>query len=142
MKGNMKKLIVIAALAFVFAGNQLIAAEPSLVGTSSVGGEFNGMRNTKKKYHITTNTTNTPVAANTTLYGVTINTSNAGTAWTLTIKDKEGTPAFFISALTLATTQNPTFFPVPLPGLVMIGGIDIVTAGTTPGVVDLDIAYK
>ena len=135
----MRKLILVTVFGLL-ASFASAADAPTI--TTTVGGEFSGLRNTKKSYHLTTNVTNTSVAQTATLYGITINCSTAGTAWTITIRDKSGTPQNVINALTFATSQNPLTIQIPLPGIVMNGGIDIITAGTTPGVADLFISYK
>jgi hypothetical protein len=68
--------------------------------------------------------------------------SNAGTSWTFQIKDKSGTPLLLTPAITLTV---PTAAPVTVLSLnepiLMTGGIDIVTAGTTAGVVDVWVTY-
>ena len=96
---------------------------------------------TKKQIHFTTKTTNTPVSSTCTLYAIVINTSNAGTSWTLTVQDKQGTPAILISALTLATSQNPLVYTFP-QGIKMTSGIDVTTGGTTAGVADIWVTYR
>lgn len=102
----------------------------------------NGYTITKKQIHSTTKTTVTPVAQTVTLYEVVVNTSNAGTSWTLTVQDKQGTPAILVSALALATTQNPLILNFGPTGIKMTGGIDFITGGTTAGVADFWVTYK
>jgi hypothetical protein len=97
---------------------------------------------TKKQIHSTTKTTVTPVAQTVTLYEVVINTSNAGTGWTLAIQDKEATPAILVSALALATSQNPLILNFGPTGIKMTSGIDFITGGTTAGVADFWVTYK
>ena len=63
-----------------------------------------------------------------------ISCSNAGTAWTLAVRDKQSPARNLVPAFTL-TVVPPIIikFDEPVP---MRGGIDLVTAGT-PGVVDV-----
>jgi hypothetical protein len=82
------------------------------------------------------------VAQTVTLYSIVINTSNAGTSWTLTVQDKQGTPAILVSALALATSQNPLVLNFGPTGIKMTSGIDVITGGTTAGVADFWIDYK
>lgn len=131
----MKKLTLLIGLVCALAVT-------SYAQNTSTGGEFNGLKNTVKQYHITTNTTNTPVTSNIRLYGITYNCSNAGTAWTLTVKDKQGTPAIVLATGSLTQSTTPVTTTIPIPGILLTGGVDIVTAGTTPGVLDLWLSYR
>jgi hypothetical protein len=88
--------------------------------------------------HITTNATTIITAATAFIEQIVIVCSNAGTAWALRVQNREGTPKILIPAFTLAvpTDGKPIvhYFEEPLP---MEAGIEIVTAGTTPGIVDV-----
>lgn len=106
------------------------------------------MRGANKHLRITTNGTTTLVPSSCALVQLVISCSNAGTAWTLKIQDKSGSPAIIVAPFTLAVAANgqPAIIPfaslardfIGAPrGIRMQGGIDIVTAGTTPGVLDV-----
>ena len=60
--------------------------------------------------------------------------SNAGTAWTITLKDKASSPKTWLGPLTMTvpTDKLPVkiFFDEPL---FFDGGIDVVSTGTTAG---------
>lgn len=88
-----------------------------------------------KSFHVTTNTTNTPWAGNVLLLSLVVCCTGAGTAWTIQVKSKESTPKILYSA-TLATG---TAIPIALTdcGGIEMDGVDIVTAGTTPGTLDV-----
>lgn len=133
------KLTVAVLLGAVASMLFFVAATP----TTSTGGEFNGLKNTCKEYHITAKETNTLASQNLRLYSLVYNVSNAGTAWTITVQDKQGTPSLLLSAVALATNSgNPTIVAIPPPGILMTGGVDIITGGTTAGVMDLWACYR
>lgn len=130
----MKKFIPILALCAVVAALSVAPVSGQELG--------NGFSITKKQIHSTTKTTVTPVSQTVTLYEIVINTSAAGTSWTLTVQDKGGTAAVLISALTLATSQNPLVINFGPTGIKMTGGIDVITGGTTAGTADFWLSYK
>ena len=89
-----------------------------------------------KSYHVTTNATNTPWAGSVLLMSLAVCVTGAGTSWTITVQNKEATPKIIYKA----TVAVGTTVPVALTdagGLEMTGGIDIITAGTTPGTLDV-----
>jgi hypothetical protein len=131
----MKKFTLIVALVAAVA----VASFAPTLKAQELG---NGFVITKKQIHSTTKTTVTPVAQSVTLYEIVITTSNAGTAWTLNVQDKQGTPAILVSALALATSQNPLVLNFGPTGVRMTGGIDVTTGGTTAGVADFWLDYK
>lgn len=98
-----------------------------------------GIENRKlecKSYHVTTNVTNTPWAGSVGLLSLVICTTGAGTTWVITVKSKEATPKIIYQA----TVAAGTVVPIALTDagfIEMIGGIDIVTSGATPGVLDV-----
>lgn len=105
-----------------------------------VSGQEYGVNYARNAYHITTNTTNTPVSQTARLATLVIQVSNAGTSWVLQVKTKEGTPKILYNWVTATGVGN---FNVALDvGVLMTSGIDIVTSGTTPGVADVFIAYR
>lgn len=131
----MNKLKIIAIALFAFATSQLYAQN------TSTGGEFGGLKNTVKQYHLTTATTTVVVAQTARLYGITYNVSNAGTTWTLAVTDGQGTPATFANYGTLVLSTVPVVSAPPQPGINMTGGIKLVMTGT-PGVIDIWVAYR
>ncbi len=93
---------------------------------------------------ITTGTTGTPattnvIATSCVVFLIAVACAGAGTAWTMEIRDKSPTPNVLVPAFTLTVPTDGKVnillnleqdFPLP-----MNGGIDIITAGTTAGVV-------
>jgi hypothetical protein len=95
--------------------------------------------NTPYSAHITTSATTTATSSTAYLNSIVITTTNAGTTWALRVQNKEGTPKviYNIAAVAVGTVT------IPLQGaLVMTGGIDIITTGATPGVVDVFLNYS
>ncbi len=92
--------------------------------------------------HITAKTTTTPTSATAYVSSIAIACSGAGTAWTMVIRDKSGTPLILIPSftLTIPTTGLPIILNFTEP-IIMASGIDIITAGTTAGTVDVFITY-
>ena len=89
-------------------------------------------------YHVTTNTTNTPFSNDVLLLSLIVCATGAGTAWTITVKYKEATPKTIYSATIAVGTTNIAL--TDIGGAYMAGGVDIVTAGTTPGTLDVWVA--
>lgn len=135
-----KIALILAALCIVSSG-VLFAATVTVV-TQTGGTDFTNIKQTCKQYHITAKETNTVVATGARLYNVVYNVSGAGTAWTLTIQDKQGTPAILAATGSLSASTVPVSLTIPQPGVFMSGGIDIVTGGTTAGTLDLWICYR
>lgn len=136
-----RKIAVIASTLLIVSAGVLFAAAATIV-TQTGGTDFTGSKQTCKEYHITAKETNTVVASNTRLYNIVYNVSAAGTAWTLTIQDKQATPAILAATGTLSASTVPVSLSLPAPGVFMSGGIDIVTGGTTAGTLDLWICYR
>lgn len=92
--------------------------------------------------HITAKTTTTPTSATAYVSAIVIACSGAGTAWTMIIRDKQGTPAILVPSFTLTvpSTGSPIILQFAEP-IIMTSGIDIVTGGTTAGTVDVFITY-
>jgi hypothetical protein len=88
---------------------------------------------------ITTNTTTTVTAATAYVTSIVIVVSGAGSAWTVKVQNKEGTPKILYPATT-AVLGASTPVAVEHP-ILATSGIDIVTAGTTPGTVDVFVTY-
>src|SRR5262245_14377032 len=90
---------------------------------------------------INTKTTTTPVAGTVYLYSLIYNCTNAGSGWTLTIQDKAASPLVLYTLNPLVLSSVPVVvlnlnYPIP-----MIGGIDIITGGTTAGALNVWGAY-
>jgi hypothetical protein len=92
--------------------------------------------------HITTKTTTTITAATAYVSTIIITCSGAGTAFTLVIKNKEATPITLVPIVTLTvpTTGLPIILQFEEP-ILMTSGIDVITAGTTAGTVDVFVTY-
>jgi hypothetical protein len=105
--------------------------------TSPLSAQEYGLKWTRSANHITTKTTTTPVSATVVLHTIVVNVSGAGTSWTLSIQNKE-TTAKVVYAATVTTGTTVIALPV---GIVMTSGIDIVTAGSTAGTMDVFLTY-
>lgn len=90
--------------------------------------------------HITTKTTTTPVSTDCYVWAISICVTGAGTTQTLVIQDKAGTPqALYTAGSAIAVGNTYINFMRPI---LMTGGIDIVTGGTTAGTQDVKITYS
>lgn len=126
MNKLIKSIIAVAALFALSVG--------------SVNSQEYGINWGRKAFHVTTNTTNNVVAVTARLQTLVIQVSGAGTAWVITVQNKEGTPKILYQYL---TAQGVGTFTVPLPvGVLMTSGIDVITTGTTPGVADVFVTYR
>src|SRR5437773_452425 len=125
----MKRKIAVIASTLLIVGSGVLFAVTATVVTQSGGTDFTGSKQTCKEYHITAKETNTVVAQSARLYNIVYNVSSAGTAWTLTVQDKQGTPAILAATGTLTASTVPVSLSLPTPGVFMSGGIDIVTGG-------------
>jgi hypothetical protein len=85
---------------------------------------------------ITANATTGITAESCTIREITISPNAVGTAWTLQIQDKAGSPFILIPSFTLSVPANgmPTIIKWD-NGVRMDSGIDIVTGGTAAGAV-------
>ena|ERR1041385_6375073 len=110
----------------------------------------------RRAFRITTGTTGSPTTTNAAgrtcfLAQLVIHVKNAGTAWTLAVLDKATAPRTWFGPLTLALPADGKPIIIlfvqgggddpPLRGKLMEGGIDIVTAGTTPGEAAVDVDF-
>jgi hypothetical protein len=92
--------------------------------------------------HIAANGTTTLIAKSCFVFQISSVCSDPGSAWVVTVQDKDA-PA---RALALAQTQalsadgKPVIVNWEKP-ILAVNGIDIVGAGTTPGKVDIQIHY-
>lgn len=86
---------------------------------------------------INTKTTTTPVTGTCYLWALMYNCTNAGSAWSLTIQDKAGTPMVLYTLGTLVVSTVPVVVLNLLAPIPMIGGIDIITGGTTAGALNV-----
>lgn len=89
--------------------------------------------------HITTKTTTNVAAATCYVQSIAICVTGAGTSQTLTIVDKGSTAKTLYTAGTAIAVGN-TYIDFSQPVL-MTGGIDIVTGGTTAGTQDVFVTY-
>lgn len=120
----------------------VVASAALALATAPISAQEFGVQNTAKANHFTTKTTWTPTTSTVRLYSIVVNTSAAGTAWTLTVTNKESTAKTVVSALTLATSQNPLVINFGPAGILMTSGIDVVTGGTTAGTADVWVTYR
>lgn len=91
--------------------------------------------------HLTTNTTTTPTSATAYISSIAISNEVGGTTSTVTIQDKQGTPLKLINGVaTTALTTAPTVINFQTP-VIMVSGIDIITAGAVAATVDVWIDY-
>jgi hypothetical protein len=97
-----------------------------------------GVNYTRGTKHITTKTTTNVTTSSCVLYTLVINVSGAGTSWTISVQDKATTPQI-VYAATVATGTTVIALPI---GIKMDSGIDIVTAGTTAGTMDVKYAFR
>jgi hypothetical protein len=92
--------------------------------------------------HIAANATTTLIATSCFVSQISSVCSNAGSAWVVTVQDRDAPPR----ALALAQTQalsadgKPVIINWEKP-ILAVNGINIVAAGTTAGVVDIQIHY-
>lgn len=89
--------------------------------------------------HITTKTTTTVTSSTAYVSSIAICVTGAGTSQTLVIQDKSGTAKTLYTAGSAIAVGN-TYINFERPVL-MSGGIDIVTGGTTAGTQDVFITY-
>ena len=113
-------------------GIPIPTTEKKLVSTTKLAANYSAS-------HITTKTTTTPTSSTAYVSAIAICVTDAGTTETLVIKNKEGTPKTIYTAGTAVAAGN-TYISFPEP-IIMTSGIDIVTGGTTAGVVDVFITY-
>jgi hypothetical protein len=114
------------------AAQAIPVTQAPLVGGAALAANFYSA-------HITTNTTNTVVSSTAYAQTLVIACTNAGSAWTITVRSKEATPTVLYTATLAVGTTTPV--SVQVPGVISTSGIDVITAGTTPGVVDVKINY-
>jgi hypothetical protein len=134
--------ISIAAAAAAFADGNVNVVNPSTrpvpvtqvvkAGASNLGPQYYSA-------HITTNTTTTVTSSTAYVESGQISVTGTPGTWTVTIRNKEGTPKIlYQSAALSAVAMVPLYWDQPL---VCTSGIDIVTSGTTPGVADVFLTY-
>jgi hypothetical protein len=100
--------------------------------------QFDGKTSAYSASHVTSNTTTTPVASTAYLYSLVLCVTGAGTAWTVVVKNKEATPKTIYSATLAVGTTVVLNLDCPV---LMTSGIDIVTAGTAAGTLDVFTTY-
>ncbi len=113
---------------------------PFLAITLSADDQLTGRRtNIAYAAHITTKTTTTPTSSTCYVSSVAICVTAAGTTQTLTIQDKGGTAKVLYTAGTAIAVGN-TYINFKEP-VIMTGGIDIISGGTTAGTQDVWVTY-
>jgi len=92
--------------------------------------------------HITSKTTTTITASTAYVSTLVISCSAAGSSWTLSVQDGEATAKILVPSFTLTVPTNgqPIVLNFQEP-IVMTTGIQVVTAGTTAGTVDVFATY-
>jgi hypothetical protein len=141
MKKLLSFILILVLVSASWAGNVTVtnpASQPVPVTSVATVGGTALKATTAYSAHITTSATTTVVASTAYVYTVTVAVSNAGTAWTITIRSKEGTPKILYSATAAVGTTTPISAEVPIG---LTSGIDIVTAGTA-GVADVWVTYS
>jgi hypothetical protein len=84
---------------------------------------------------ITTKTTTPVVSGTCYISSLMYNCTNAGSAWSMTIQDHTGAVLYTLGTLVLSTVPVVVFdLASPIP---FMGGLDIVTGGTTAGSVNV-----
>lgn len=141
----MKKILLLSALllgyVLVALGGNVNVVNPDnkpvpVTFVTKVGGAV--LATTTYSGHITTNATTNVTSATAYVSTMQVSVSGAGTSWALTIRTKEATPKILYTASAAVGSVTPINVTVPI---VATSGIEILTAGTTPGVVDVWITY-
>ena len=110
-----------------------------IAGTYSIGGVALSLNTYSTQ--MTTDGTFTPTAATCYVSSIAIAVVTAGVSSSLTIQDKNATPLKLVNALVSTTASTlPTIISYPSP-LKMVGGIDIITLGTTASTNNVWITY-
>ena len=142
MKKLLSLTLILAIAAASQAGNVVVVNGPKqpvpVTTVASIGGTAL-TTTTAYSTHATTNATATVTSATAYVYTVQVVVSNAGSAWTITVRSKEATPKILYTATAVAGSFTPVDVQVPIG---VTSGIDIITAGTTPGVADIWITYQ
>jgi hypothetical protein len=141
MKKLLPLILILALGSASWAGNVVVTnpmSQPVPVTSVAKIGATPLATTTAYSAHITTSTTTTVVASTAYVYTVQVAVSNAGTAWTITIRSKEGTPKILYTATAAVGSTMVITAEVPIG---LVSGIDIVTAGTA-GVADIWITYS
>src|SRR6266851_5405010 len=88
-----------------------------------------------KQIRIADKATHTLFTLSVAIRQIVISVAAPGTAWTIKIQDKTPTnPLILIPATALSAPSSPTAAVLEFDQPVyMFGGVDIITAGTTPG---------
>jgi len=142
----MKKLLILTLLAassvFADTGNTVItntSDRPVPVTIITKSGTTVTVDRPPTAYHLTANGTTTVTSTTAYIKAIQITCTTAGTTETITIRDKGGTPKTLYQSGTLVVGSVFTYQGAPL---LMTGGIDIIYAGTTAGVVDVFLTYS
>ncbi len=96
---------------------------------------------TRFAYHITAKGVYTPTSSTCDMNTMNVNVSNAGTSWVLTVETIQNEPRVIWQWHTADGVGN--FSQISLPvGILMTGGIQVVSSGTTAGVADIAITGR
>lgn len=96
---------------------------------------------TRFAYHITAKGVYTPTSSTCDVNTMNVNVSSAGTAWVLTVETIQWEPRVLFQWHTADGVGN--FSQIKLPvGILMTGGIQVVSSGTTAGVADIEITGR
>ena len=109
-------------------------------GSQSAGGV---VLTTSVSAHVTTNTTTTfptPTPVTIRLRQIVVNVTGTPSAWVVKLQDKGATPKVIFSQTFNAATTAPVVVNLG-DGVTMSGGVDIITSGTTPGILDVFLNY-
>lgn len=90
--------------------------------------------------HITTKATTNIATGSAYMSQIVYLCSGAGTTWSLKITDKASTPRTWFGPvdMTIPSDGKPIIINFTFP-MYMEGGIDVITGGTTAGVLDIQI---
>src|ERR1041385_4025999 len=120
-------------------GIQGVAGQTNVAMGLQIGGSIKSL-NTYSA-HSTTKTTTTVTGSNAYLTGIAYLVTGSPSSETITTQDKSGTPRLLVNSSAISAAQNqPTVIPLG-PPILMTGGIDVITGGTTAGTLDIWITY-
>ncbi|HEX3108112.1 MAG TPA: hypothetical protein VHU41_03380 [Thermoanaerobaculia bacterium] len=128
---NVKNWNNAASLNTASVGSNVVAFTAKRTGTTLLAPNYYAA-------HITTKTTTTPTASTAYISSITICVSGAGTSWSISVQNKEATPKIYYTVSSVALGTTTFNFTEPI---LATSGIDIVTAGTTAGTMDVFITY-
>jgi hypothetical protein len=96
---------------------------------------------TRFAYHIAANGVYKPTISTCDINTMNVNISDAGTAWVLTVETIQNEPRVLWQWHTADAVGNFSQIKLPI-GILMTGGIQVVTSGTTAGIADIEITGR